>query len=138
MKKSFLVILLFFIAYNLYSQSSIKGTVIDSVEKKNPENSVIALLRQSDSVLIKFSRANQKGNFSIQNIPEGNYFIMVTHPYMSDYFEKIKLHTGEKNLGTIYMTPKNKLLADVIVRSGSPHSQNAHQLGCHKTAGKWR
>lgn len=120
MKKFITGFLFIVLSFSVHAQSSLKGTVMDSVEKKNPENSVIALLRQSDSVLIKFSRANQKGDFSIQNIPEGNYFLMVTHPYMGDYFEKIKLQTGENNTGILYMTPKTKLLADVIVRSGSP------------------
>ena len=39
---------------------------------------------------------------------------------MGDYFENLNLKEGENNLGNIFMTPKTKLLADVIVRSGSP------------------
>ncbi len=120
MKKVLLILFTAFIYVNSFSQSTIKGTVTDSVEKKNPENAVIALIRQNDSALIQFTRAGKSGQFSFNNLPIGKYIIMVTHPYMGDYFENLNLKEGENNLGNIFMTPKTKLLADVIVRSGSP------------------
>jgi hypothetical protein len=80
----------------------------------------VALLRPADSVLIKFTRADKNGKFSLDYLQRGNYLLMVTHPYMGDYFENLNIKEGENNLGNIFMTPKTKLLADVIVRSGSP------------------
>ena len=85
MKKVLLILFTAFIYVNSFSQSSIKGTVTDSVEKKNPENAVIALIRQNDSALIQFTRAGKSGQFSFNNLPIGKYIIMVTHPYINDF-----------------------------------------------------
>ncbi len=120
MKKALLSFILSVTAFISFSQSSIKGTVTDSVEKKNPENAVVSLMRHSDSVLIKFTRAGKEGQFSFSNLPEGKYILMITHPYMGDYFDNLDVQPGENELGKIYMTPKSKLLADVIIRTGSP------------------
>lgn len=102
-------------------QSALKGVLVDSVGQASLDNSVISLLRKSDSVLVKFTRSDAKGNFSIQHIPHGDLLILVTHPYFGDYFEDYTVKPGEmKDLGNIYMIPKSKLLAEVIVKSGSP------------------
>jgi len=122
MRKLALFVLFLLITACSYSQASgLKGTVTDSVEKKNPTNAVISLLRQSDSVLVKFTRADKDGSFSFTGLKEGAYILMVTHPYMGDYFDVVNLKGGAINdLGNVYMTPKSKLLADVIIKSGSP------------------
>ncbi|HMU47286.1 MAG TPA: outer membrane beta-barrel family protein [Chitinophagaceae bacterium] len=123
MKKQLLLFILFlFIAFVSHSQlSSLKGTVLDTVEKKNPENAVISVLRQSDSVLVKFARAGKNGAFSVQGLHEGKYIIMITHPYMGDYFDAIDLPSGAvKDIGKVYMTPKSVLLAAVLIKSGAP------------------
>ncbi len=122
MKKLFSGILMLLISAAAFPQSaSIKGMVIDSVEKKNLANTAIILLRRSDSTLVKFARANKEGRFQLNLLNAGSYIIMNTHPFMGDYFDNIELKANESlDLGTIYMIPKSKLLAEVIVRSGSP------------------
>ena len=122
MKKLFSGILMLLISAAAFPQSaSIKGMVIDSVEKKNLVNTAIILLRRSDSTLVKFARANKEGRFQLNLLNAGSYIIMNTHPFMGDYFDNIELKANESlDLGTIYMIPKSKLLAEVIVRSGSP------------------
>ncbi len=78
-------------------------------------------MRTRDSVLIKFTRADKNGNFSISNLKEGNYILMITHPYLGDYFDTTAIKPNIVNdLGKINMIPKSKLLAEVIVKSGSP------------------
>ncbi|MEO5948397.1 MAG: outer membrane beta-barrel protein, partial [Chitinophagaceae bacterium] len=116
------VLLLLCTAHFANSQTtSLKGSVTDSVEKKNPENAVIALLRQTDSILVKFTRADKDGHFFIPDVPQGNFILMITHPYMGDFFDVVTLNGNEdKDLGKLYMTPKSKLLAEVLIRTGSP------------------
>jgi hypothetical protein len=123
MRIPILFLLLFLITASAsFSQtSSLKGTVTDSVEKKNPANAVVSLLRQRDSVLIRFTRTDKEGNFSVNTLKEGKYILMVTHPYMGDYFDTLAVKAGtETDLGKVFMTPKSKLLAEVIIKSGSP------------------
>lgn len=120
-------LLLFAIIYLLATSSSqaqvssIKGNVKDTVEKKNPANAVVSLMRKSDSVLVKFSRTDKDGKFTLNEVNTGKYIIMITHPYMGDYFDGVEVvKEGALDLGNVYMTPKSKLLAEVIVKSGSP------------------
>ena len=102
-------------------KASIKGTVTDTVEKKNLANTVIAILKKSDSVLVKFSRANKSGEFLISDLDTGRFILMATHPFFGDYFDNIELkQNAVTELGNIYLTPKSKLLAEVIVKTGSP------------------
>ena len=114
-------ILAFVTEVSLAQTSSVKGIVEDTVEHKILQNTVISLLRVNDSVLVKFARADKAGKFSIVNIKDGEYIVMVTHPLLGDYFDKITVAPGEfKDMGKISMTPKSKLLAEVIIKSGSP------------------
>ncbi|MGC4039073.1 MAG: outer membrane beta-barrel family protein [Chitinophagaceae bacterium] len=123
MRKIFLgFCVLCFCTLTAFSQSvSIKGSVTDSVEKKNLVNSVVSVLTQGDSVLTGFARVDKQGNFSITSLKDGKYILMITHPYMGDYFDKFEMKDGKSvELGNIYLTPKAKLLQEVIVKSGSP------------------
>src|SRR5688572_30811275 len=115
------IILAFVTQVALAQTSSVIGVVEDSIEKKNLHNTVISLLRVKDSVLVKFTRADKSGKFSLSNVKDGEYIIMITHPLLGDYFDRTTVKPGVvNNLGTIAMIPKSKLLAEVIIKSGSP------------------
>jgi outer membrane beta-barrel protein len=122
MRKLIAGFILVLAAITSHSQKgSIKGTVTDSVEKKNLANAVIAILKNSDSVLVKFARANKDGEFVISDLDTGRFILMATHPFFGDYFDQIELKQNTPTeLGNIYLTPKSKLLAEVIVKTGSP------------------
>src|SRR6187200_642871 len=115
-------LLLLLIASSAFSQSqTLKGTLKDTSENRSLANTVISVLTKKDSVLVKFTRADKDGNFQIQGLKEGNYILLVTHPYMGDYFDNIEVKANTPtDLGTVHLTPKSKLLAEVIVKSGSP------------------
>jgi hypothetical protein len=122
MRKLFSSLLISALSATAFSQtSSINGTVIDSADKKSLVNTAITLLRKSDSTLVKFTRAGKEGNFQLTGLNPGSYILMNTHPYLGDYFDNVELKPGEVlELGKIYMTPKTKLLAEVILKSGAP------------------
>src|SRR4030095_10257750 len=122
MRKFIYFILLLFIVSSAFSQTqTLKGTLKDTSENRVLANTVISVLSKKDSVLVKFTRAGNDGNFKIQGLKEGSYILMVTHPYMGDYFDTIDVK-GETptDLGNVHLTPKSKLLSEVIVKSGSP------------------
>ena len=123
MRKQFVLALAltFLIQFASAQTASLKGSVVDNTDNKNLQNTVISLLRVKDSVLVKFARADKAGRFSISNLKEGDYIVMITHPYLGDYFDKTIIKPNEVNdLGKINMIPKSKLLAEVIIKSGSP------------------
>jgi hypothetical protein len=122
MRKLVIALTCIFAAGCLHAQTaSVKGTLTDSFENKKLVNSVISILRKPDSVLVRFSRADNQGHFLISGLKEGQFIIMATHPYFGDFFDKVEVKKdGITDLGKIYMVPKTKLLAEVIIKSGSP------------------
>src|SRR5690242_18251112 len=111
-RTSLLVLSLFAIILCANAQtSSIKGTVIDTSEKKILNNSVIALLKKSDSTLINFTRADKAGNFSITGVPQGSYILMITYPSYADYMDTVNLKDNPSiDLGKLSLTLKSQLL----------------------------
>ena len=95
MRKLLSLLMLLGIFHAAYSQStSIKGFVKDTVENRNLPHAVVTLLRGSDSVLVKFTRTDNQGQFNISNLEAGNYVLMVTYPKFADYTDKIELKAG--------------------------------------------
>ncbi len=121
MKKIYLA----FIALLLFSLASrgqsgnISGTVMQSEEKKPIENAVIALLTSKDSILYKFTRSNTEGKYYFQNVENGEYILMTTHPYYADVLDDINIK-GDVTLPAYSLISKAKLLQEVIVKTGSP------------------
>jgi hypothetical protein len=122
MKKLTSALLTLSVSVACYAQtSSIKGTITDTVEKRNLVNSVVALLQSKDSVLVKFTRSDKEGHFNLAGVKDGKYILMITHPYMGDYFDQVETQSNNTtDLGTIYLVPKSKLLAEVIIKTGAP------------------
>lgn len=116
MKKTLTLLLLIASAISAFAQTgTIRGAVTDSSEKKNLANSVIAVLRKSDSVLLGHTRSDKAGNFSLNRLPAGKFILLVTHPTYADYIDDIELTGAGADLGKIFMTLKSQLLKEVIV-----------------------
>lgn len=120
-KLSAVLLVLICISFPSFSQDiTVSGNLKDKSEKKPVKNAVVALLRQKDSVLYKFTRADAEGNFLIKNVKAGDYVLMTTHPLYADYVDSIAIYDASAKLGTIELINKSKLLQEVIVKSGSP------------------
>ncbi|MET0299716.1 MAG: outer membrane beta-barrel family protein [Flavitalea sp.] len=112
-----LLCLLGFQQISFAQSSSLKGTVIDTSEKKNLSNAVVAVLRKSDSVLIRFTRTDKDGKFSITKLPQGAFFMLVTHPNYADYFDNADLDgKSETDKKTVPMITQSQLLEEVVVK----------------------
>jgi Carboxypeptidase regulatory-like domain len=113
----FISFCLLFSAMTGFGQTaSLKGAVTDTIEKRNISNSVIALLGKSDSILVSFVRTDKDGNFFLKNLPPGNFILQVSHPQYADYVDEVSLTNSELNLGAVFLTPKSKILEEVIVK----------------------
>ncbi|RYG00046.1 MAG: TonB-dependent receptor, partial [Chitinophagaceae bacterium] len=115
---AFVLLCLFgFQQISIAQSSSLKGTVIDTSEKKNLSNAVVAILRKSDSVLIRFTRTDKDGKFSITKLPQGAFFMLVTHPNYADYFDNADLDgNSEVDKKTVPMITQSQLLEEVVVK----------------------
>jgi hypothetical protein len=119
-KIALLTIILFTSIVSFSQLNKISGTVKDTIDKMNISNAVTAILRKSDSVLIKFSRTDVRGNFTLSNVAAGQYIFMISHPRFGDYVEDIEVKDKDISMGAIALTPKSKLLQDIVIRTGSP------------------
>ncbi len=119
-KKFILVFVSVFYIHFGYTQSliSIKGEITDSSERKQLHNASINLIRAKDSILVSTIRANNNGQFTLNNLYEGKYILMITYPQYADYIDMIELANGlELNLGKVYLNTKVNLLKDVIIKN---------------------
>jgi len=102
----------------LAQHASIKGVVVDTVEKTKLYNSSVLLINSKDSILLKDTRANAKGEFELSNLKKGNYTLVITFPKMADYIRDIQLSDSSKfNLGHIAMDSKATLLNEVTIKA---------------------
>ena len=81
-------------------------------------NTSITVLNSKDSTLVKFTRAGTNGAFSLNNLKEGSFILMVTYPDYADYIEKFSLSPAKSTIdfGEIKMILKARLLEEVIVK----------------------
>jgi len=115
-----LLLLGFALSHYSFAQStfttSIKGKIKDTLNGKNLSNSAVLLLRQSDSILVQFTRTNKEGGFTLQNIPPGRYLLLVTYPSYADYVDQLEAKdTSPIDLPAIAMVLKSQLLEEVVV-----------------------
>ncbi len=97
---------------------SVKGVVADTTSSAKLHNASVLVLRAKDSIMVKYTRVNQEGNFAINNLPGGKYLLLVTYPEYADYSEPFSLDaaTPAKDFGRISMILKAKLLQDIVIK----------------------
>lgn len=115
-----LIAILFFCVGATAQTITISGTVADTAEKKSVKNAVVALLSPKDSILYKFTRTDAEGKYSFKNIKPGGYIMMTTHPYFADVVADIELKDPVTTVPVTALTSKSKLLAEVIIKTGTP------------------
>jgi hypothetical protein len=120
-RKIFPVLFFFFITSISKAQNSVvTGMVKDTTVNAPVKNAVVLVLSANDSILRSFTRSNDDGTFTLKNVPAGKNILMVQHPQFADYIDDIQIGSSRQALPPIPVTSKSKLLAAVIIKSGSP------------------
>jgi hypothetical protein len=111
----FTVILL--LCQTAFSQSTVKGAVKDTADKRNLRHTVISLLKQKDSFLVRHTRAGNDGLFEMKGVPPGKYLLLISYPQFVDYTDTLVVEEGKTtDVGAIAMTPKARMLEMAVVR----------------------
>ena len=114
-----IVLLVVFSSIQFGFAQKVKGIVLD--EDKLPLEFVsVALLRPSDSLLIKYTSTGQDGKFDLSGFKEGEYMFQV---YLMTYEAnqtKIKVGKSSKDLGSIILMKKLNKLNEIVINAVVP------------------
>ena len=121
MKKFLLFTFLLFVSAHAFSQNSIKvsikGNVVDTSNTALAFSSVL-LLTPADSVLVSFSRTDDKGNFEFKNIKRGKYILKASYVGYLPLQQVFSTAEGDiTDLGKVALKPIVKELFEVVVKT---------------------
>jgi len=104
------------------NQGTITGKLMDSVGKQSLKSASVSIIEPSDSSILEFGLAKDKGTFLIKNIPFGYYTVQISFQGFKTVYKKITLNEEQPilDLGTIYMKQESKELDEVIVTTIKP------------------
>jgi iron complex outermembrane receptor protein len=100
------------------SIGKVSGSVADSLTRKPAEFASVALIRLRDSVPVAGVLADEKGNFSMKEVPYGRFILKISSIGFADYSGaviSVKPSAPELDLGTIYIRSKARSLKEVEV-----------------------
>ncbi len=97
---------------------SVKGTIVDSVEKIKLHSSAVSVLQSKDSVLVKFGFTGSDGNFALNGLSKGQYILLISCPDYADYVEIFNLDSANQvhDFGRINLQLRSRLLKEVIIK----------------------
>lgn len=117
-KAANLTVVIFCLILSANAQNaSVKGVVNDTLNNQFLQHAVASVLRAKDSVLVKYTRTDSKGNFELKNLPAGKFILQISYPSYADYVEEIELvENSSINKGEIPVITKAKLLEEVVIK----------------------
>lgn len=97
---------------------SISGVVVDKLTLQAVEYANLVVFRTKDSVMIGGAISNPKGAFTIEKVPFGNYYIVVSFiGYSSLKIPNVTVNPkeAEKKMGQIKFSPSTNTLDEVTI-----------------------
>lgn len=98
-----------------HAQYQVKGQLKDS-SSGGISHAVVAALRAKDSIMVKFTRTDQNGNFKLNLKDSGKYVFLITYPNYGDLVLEQKVDESMFDFGQKSLITKSKLLEEVIVK----------------------
>jgi hypothetical protein len=116
-KSRFLILFLLLLSNLLSAQFiTISGTIIDTQRSIPIGNASVSAIRAKDSVLIKFTRTNADGSFSMQ-VPDSMFYnLLVAHPSYASYQDEVDAKSKNVIIGNIGMVNRSQMLQAIVVR----------------------
>ncbi len=120
MKKLISTLVLSSFAFFSFAQSGgkISGVIKDGGNQKIIDAATISLLKSSDSSLLKTSVTDKEGNFSFENVKDGNYLVMansVGHTMVYSKAIVISPSAASVSTGVLQLLPATKNMEAVVV-----------------------
>ncbi|MGB4845599.1 MAG: carboxypeptidase regulatory-like domain-containing protein, partial [Ferruginibacter sp.] len=103
--------------------NKVTGSIKDGGNQKIIDAASISLLNSSDSSLVKVAVTDKAGNFSFDNIKDGNYLLLATSVgHAKTYSNSFTVNTSgpSANVGVLQLVPNEKAMKEVVVSSKKP------------------
>jgi hypothetical protein len=99
--------------------AQVKGTVIDSANKKPIDKAVVGLVIKSTPTDTSYTFTNEKGEFSFDVVPASNFSVIITNSGFAPVAKFVPVKQQEKtiSIGTVILASRAKLLDEVVVES---------------------
>lgn len=124
MRQFYLLSILFVCSISVHAQKngSVKGIAYDTLSAKAVPDATITILVKKDSSLFTFGMTDNDGRFFLDNIPVGEYRLLITHVGYHNYSKNFSLTENVKNidLGNVVMNDRTKVLEEVLVTTEAP------------------
>jgi hypothetical protein len=117
---SILLICSFMMTNSAQAQTKISGEIVDSKDGGKLGKAAVVLLNAKDSVLVKFVRTNESGDFSFPKIDTGSYRFIVSFPQYVDFVKDILVGEEPISFGSIKLSKAALLLEEAQVTGRIP------------------
>ena len=116
-------IFLIFSMASFAQTAKISGLIIDGGDQKIIDAATISLLNAKDSSLVKFSLTDKEGNFSFENLKNGNYLVMASSVgHRKVYSSPVAITEGANvSVGTLRLISQTTTLQTVAVEAKKPY-----------------
>ena len=118
-KAFFVSLLILACSFTAFSQNTVSGTLQDENTSKPVQYANVSLLRQSDSVMVSYASANDKGVFQLQMVPNGKYRLVVYFVGYENYEQLVEVNKN-LDLGVIKIKPGTMTIGEVVVKGERP------------------
>ena len=106
-------------SFSVYSQNTVTGTLQDENSGNPVQYANVSLLRQSDSVMVSYAAANDKGAFNLQMVPDGKYRLVVYFVGYENYEQLLEVKKS-MDLGVLKIKPGTTTIGEVVVKGERP------------------
>ncbi|MDR2969361.1 MAG: carboxypeptidase-like regulatory domain-containing protein, partial [Tannerellaceae bacterium] len=100
----------------------VKGTIVEEGTGVPVEQATVRLLSLKDSTLVGGVASGRNGNFSLKNMPAGNYLLHVSFIGFEPLYQPLQITgaTDPVDLGTLKLNDGAMLLDDAVVMGKAP------------------
>jgi hypothetical protein len=100
----------------------VKGIAFDTLSKQPVLSATVTLLQKKDSSLVSFTMTDNKGQFEITGLANGEYRLLTTHVNYHNASLPFTIDDTHKqvNLGNIIMNDVTRVLSEVVVTAEAP------------------
>ena len=112
---------------NTNNDNKISGKIIDAVTKQPVDFATVSIYRQGSKSPFNGTSTDPKGNFKIENLAPGDYFLTVDFiGYKQQKIEHVIVNNTVKNLslGNISLAPSQSQLKEVNITAAAPAVEN--------------